>query len=141
MEVKELVKALRCSATPGGAESCAGCSYRVVDRVSDEDAAKYGFVPGAEFESCDTDRMALDAADLLEKLNAERDAAVKDISEIIGDIEEIRRGYGVDNADADNAFAYLCGNYCSNNGHRCYEESETYRCKHFKWRGLEGRNA
>lgn len=59
MEVKELVKALRCSATPGGAESCAGCSYRVVDRVSDEDAAKYGFVPGAEFESCDTDRMAL----------------------------------------------------------------------------------
>ena len=83
----------------------------------------------------------LDAADLLEKLNAERDAAVKDISEIIGDIEEIRRGYGVDNADADNAFAYLCGNYCSNNSHRCYEESETYRCKHFKWRGLEGRNA
>ena len=58
---------------------------------------------------------------------------------IIGDIEEIRRGYGVDNADADNAFADLCGNYCSNNGHRCYEESEKYRCKHFKWRGLEGR--
>ena len=72
----------------------------------------------------------------LDRVKAERDAAVKDISEVIGDIEEIRRGYGVDNADADNAFAYLCGNYCSNNGHRCYEESETYRCKHFKWRGL-----
>ena len=65
-----------------------------------------------------------------------RDAAVEDMAEMIGDIEEIRRGYGVDNADADSAFADLCGNYCANNGHCCYEESENYRCKHFKWRGM-----
>lgn len=64
-----------------------------------------------------------------------RDAAVEDMTEMIGDIEEIRRGYGVDNADADSAFANLCGNYCANNGHCCYEESENYRCKHFEWRG------
>ena len=76
----------------------------------------------------------------LEQVKRERDAAVKDMAEMIGDIEEIRRGYGVDNADADSAFADLCGNYCANNGHFCYEESENYRCKHFKWRkdGLGG---
>ena len=65
-----------------------------------------------------------------------RDAAVEDVAAIIGDVEEIRRGYGVDNADADSAFANLCGNYCANNGHCCYEESENYRCKHFEWRGM-----
>ena len=65
-----------------------------------------------------------------------RDAAVEDMTEMIGDIEEIRHGYGVDNAATDIAFASLCGNYCANNGYCCYEESENYRCKHFKWRGM-----
>ena len=123
METKELVKALRCSATPGGAESCAGCSYRVVDRVSDEDAAKYGFVPGAEFESCDTDRMALDAADLLEKLNAERDAALKDL-----------RGKC---SVCKNHTTYHRVGACKN----CYWENspEIPFRDHWQWRGLEGR--
>lgn len=131
MEVKELVKALRCSATPGGAESCAGCSYRVVDRVSDEDAAKYGFVPGAEFESCDTDRMALDAADLLEKLNAERDAAVKDI--LARDHCDVcKHNHG--DSDQCEANEYDCNGckapcMCAS----CRDESN------WQWRGLEGR--
>ena len=120
MEVKELVKALQ--------------------QYSQDLIA---FNLDAEFAyAVDQSASALESMqEELDRVKAERDAAVKDISEIIGDIEEIRRGYGVDNADADNAFADLCGNYCSNNGHRCYEESEKYRCKHFKWRGLEGRNA
>ena len=46
-----------------------------------------------------------------DRLRRERDAAVEDLNAIIGDIEEIRRGYGVDNGDADSAFADLCGNY------------------------------
>lgn len=69
----------------------------------------------------------------LEQVKHERDAAIKDLFEIIGDIEEIRRGYGVDNADE--AFAELCNGYCANAGNLCYEEGEHYRCKHFKWRG------
>lgn len=73
--------------------------------------------------------------DELDSVECERDAAIKDLFEIIGDIEEIRRGYGVDNADADDAFAGLCGGYCANVGNLCYEEGEHYRCKHFKWRG------
>lgn len=83
-----------------------------------------------------------DAATALEQLQAEndrlrkeRDAAVEDLNAIIGDIEEIRRGYGVDNGDADGAFADLCGNYCANKSHRCYVEAEKYRCNNFKWRG------
>lgn len=41
----------------------------------------------------------------LRRLQTERDAAEEDLNAIIGDIEEIRRGYGVDNGDADGAFA------------------------------------
>ena len=70
-----------------------------------------------------------------EQLTAERDAAVSDVSAILAEVEEIRRGYGVDNADADNAFANLCGNYCAKCGNNCYEEAENYRCKNYEWRG------
>ena len=71
----------------------------------------------------------------LESVRAERNAAVEDVAAIIGDVEEIRRGYGVDNADADGAFAELCETYCANNGRLCYAECEKYHCKNFKWRG------
>ena len=73
--------------------------------------------------------------DELDSVKCERDAAIKDLFKIIGDIEEIRCGYGVDNADTDEAFAELCNGYCANAGNLCYEEGEHYRCKHFKWRG------
>ena len=69
--LEEVIKALRCSATPGGSENCAGCPYLVIERVSDEDVAKCGFSPGAEFESCNTDRIALDAAGMLEAMQAD----------------------------------------------------------------------
>lgn len=72
-----------------------------------------------------------------EQLTAERDAAVSDVSDILAEVEEIRRGYGVDNADADNAFANLCGNYCAKCGNNCYEEAENYRCKNYEWRGMK----
>lgn len=52
-------------------------------------------------------------------------------------MEEIRRGYGVDNADADNAFADLCENYCAKSGNGCYKEGENYTCANFKWFGIK----
>lgn len=77
-----------------------------------------------------------DLLEELEKVKAERDAAVADVCAIIGEVEEIRRGYGVDNADADDAFAGLCESYCANYGHGCYKEgSNGYYCANFKWRG------
>lgn len=75
-------------------------------------------------------------ADLV-RVTAERDAAVADIAAILAEVEEIRRGYGVDNADADNAFADLCGNYCAKCGNNCYGEAEDYRCKNFEWCGIK----
>lgn len=83
-----------------------------------------------------------EAADALEQLQAEndrlkreRDAAVKDISDLIDEVEEIRRGYGIDDSDADKALADMCGNYCENEGDGCYIEGEKYHCENFKWRG------
>ena len=73
----------------------------------------------------------------LARVTAERDAAVSDISSALAEVEEIRRGYGVDNADADNAFANLCGNYCAKCGDNCYKEAENYRCKNYEWRGIK----
>ena len=73
----------------------------------------------------------------LARVTAERDAAVSDISSVLAEVEEIRRGYGVDNADADNAFADLCGNYCAKCGDNCYKEAENYRCKNYEWRGIK----
>lgn len=72
-----------------------------------------------------------------DRLRRERDAAEEDLNAIIGDIEKIRRGYGVDNGDADVAFADLCENYCANKGYSCYVEAEKYRCNNFKWRGAK----
>lgn len=71
----------------------------------------------------------------LEQVKRERAAAVEDVAAIIGDVEEIRRGYDVGNADADGAFAVLCETYCTNKGRSCYAECEKYHCKNFKWRG------
>ena len=72
----------------------------------------------------------------LEQVKRDKDAAIADIAAILAEVEEIRRGYGVDNADADNAFADLCRNYCAKNGNACYKEAEDYRCKNFMWRGM-----
>lgn len=73
--------------------------------------------------------------DELDSVKCERDAAIKDLSELIGDIEGTRCEYGINNADTDRAFADLCGGYCANMGKLCYEEGEYFRCKNFKWRG------
>ena len=87
-------------------------------------------------------QMCQEAADALEQLQAkndrlrrERDAAVKDISDLIDEVEEIRRGYGIDDSNADKALADMCGNYCENEGDGCYIEGEKYHCENFKWRG------
>lgn len=70
-----------------------------------------------------------------DRLRRERDAAVKDISDLIDEVEEIRRGYGIDDSDADKSLADMCGNYCENEGDGCYIEGEKYHCENFKWRG------
>lgn len=71
----------------------------------------------------------------IEIVEFQRDAAIKDLSELIGNIEETRCKYSIDNVNADNAFADLCGGYYANVDNFCYDKNEYYRCKRFKWRG------
>lgn len=69
------------------------------------------------------------------KLTRERDAAVADLTNIIGEIESVRQRYGIDNANADEALSYLCGGYCAACGKMCYKEGLAFRCDNFRWRG------
>lgn len=103
-----------------------------------EDARLEGYAKGLGEMSSENEKLRAELEQVkkcIEIVEFQRDAAIKDLSELIGDIEETRCKYGIDNADADNAFADLCGGYCANVGNLCYEEGEHYRCKHFKWRG------
>lgn len=122
---------------PKDKPNCIGCPYIHPDNGNC--TAVGGFFAAVPAEHCplipelraENEKMR----DELDSVKGERDAAIKDLFEIIGDIEEIRCGYGVDNADTDEAYAELCNGYCANAGNLCYEEGEHYRCKHFKWRG------
>lgn len=61
-----LAAALRCSAAEEVAEAhCETCPYYVVEDLSGEDAALFG----ERCVSCDVDRMALDAAAMIEELS------------------------------------------------------------------------
>lgn len=90
------------------------------------------------------DRGEIQAADTIEKLQAEleqakreRDAAIKDIDSILAKAELIRRkiGYCLD-YDSDAELASLCIDYCKNNVCKmCYEEREDGGCGNFLWRG------
>ena len=85
MEKNEIVKALRCSAQiPSNEEQCAGCPYFVLEHPSEDDVKELGLEPEWQWKGCNVDRMALDAADRIEKqerqiqtLKWERDVAVE----------------------------------------------------------------
>ena len=51
---EDIVRALRCSASTGD-KDCTGCPYRIREEFE-----------GFTWESCDCDRMAVDAAEMLE---------------------------------------------------------------------------
>ena len=67
MTAKQIVHGLRCSATYHGDPVCDGCPYLVTETVPD---SLRGLTKKDTWDSCDVDRIALDAADLIEKLVA-----------------------------------------------------------------------
>lgn len=119
MEIEKLIKHMRKEAQDYRAGRTLGRAFADAEDVLDEAALTL------EQLQAENDR-----------LRRERDAAVKDISDLIDEVEEIRRGYGIDDSDADKALADMCGNYCENEGDGCYIEGEKYHCENFKWRGL-----
>lgn len=118
MEIEKLIKHMREEAQDYRSGRTLGRAFADAEDVLDEAAT------ALEQLQAENDR-----------LNRERDAAVKDISDLIDEVEEIRRGYGIDDSDADKALADMCGNYCENEGDGCYIEGEKYHCENFKWRG------
>ena len=118
MEIEKLIKHMREEAQDYRSGRTLGRAFADVEDVLDEAAT------ALEQLQAENDR-----------LRRERDAAVKDISDLIDEVEEIRRGYGIDDSDADKALADMCGNYCENEGDGCYIEGEKYHCENFKWRG------
>lgn len=63
-----IIKALRCSATVVPNRECGKCAYFCRDEPSPEIAEQYGAVPDDFWDGCDCDKIALDAADMIEQL-------------------------------------------------------------------------
>ena len=57
--MEEIARALRCSAT-AGEKDCSGCPYREIDAE---------LLDGMKWEYCDIDRIALDAARLINRMH------------------------------------------------------------------------
>lgn len=72
MTDKEIVRTLRCTSTPGGEhEDCTGCPYYKQERLSAE--LKERLLVDT-WPSGDIDKVGLDAADRIERLEAENKA-------------------------------------------------------------------
>lgn len=67
MTAKQIVHGLRCAATYRGDPVCDGCPYLVTETVPD---SLRKLTKKNTWDICDVDRIALDAADLIEKLVA-----------------------------------------------------------------------
>lgn len=67
MNATDIIKALRCSASIVP-RSCEKCAYFYRDEPSPEIVEEYGDVPDYFWDSCDCDRIAFDAADMIEQL-------------------------------------------------------------------------
>ena len=76
--------------------------------------------------------LCMDAARAIIELADRAIVLEQQLKGVFGDIERIRAEYGIDNADADEALAELCENYCANAGKLCYLEGEDHTCKNFK---------
>lgn len=67
MNATDIIKALRCSTAVVPNRECGKCAYYYRDEPSPEMMEKYGDVPDDFWEGCDSDRIMLDAADMIER--------------------------------------------------------------------------
>lgn len=68
--LNEIIKALRCSGTPRPKYDCDNCPYRRLEKVQDGIPIEEDVIIDGEknWEGCDCEKIAIDAADLLEKI-------------------------------------------------------------------------
>lgn len=76
-DYKKLIAALRCSASVSNGRCDENCPYRTLEEMKPDFPIKADVtINGIGYwESCDCDRMILDAADAVEQLVKERDAS------------------------------------------------------------------
>lgn len=120
-DYKELITALKCSTKVREGKCDENCPYRTLEEV------KLDFPLPADvtingigyWESCDCDRMVLDAADAIEQLVKERDAAIEDLREVsLGDRGE----------------CFAC-KHRNGTGCRAYSDGVCWEC--WQWRGVK----
>ena len=68
--INEIIKALRCTSMPRPKYDCENCPYRELNEVNDDIPIKEAvIIDGKKYwEDCDVEKIAIDAADLLEKI-------------------------------------------------------------------------
>ena len=68
--IEEIIKALRCTSMPRHKYDCKNCPYRELNEVNDDIPIKEDvIIDGKKYwEGCDAEKIAIDAADLLEKI-------------------------------------------------------------------------
>lgn len=68
--INEIIKALRCTSIPRHKYDCENCPYRELNEVNDDIPIKEDtIIDGKKYwEGCDVEKIAIDAADLLEKI-------------------------------------------------------------------------
>ena len=71
-KVNDIVRALRCSSSADMPHTCEGCAYRVLEEVKEDMCVPHDVEIGRVkyWESCACNRIAMDAADALERRGA-----------------------------------------------------------------------
>ena len=150
MTTKEIVRALRCTSTPGDHTSnCEQCPYWKKEQLNGRLKEKLGT---DTWTSCDIDKVCLDAADLLERLTAENADLRKEIEWKDMVIALAQKEQAKAEAERDAAIADLkissgctsCKYHCSDTIF-CRDCTKKQNCKcmscslglpNWEWRGL-----
>ena len=150
MTTKEIVRALRCTSTPGDHTSnCEQCPYWKKEQLNGRLKEKLGT---DTWTSCDIDKVCLDAADLLERLTAEnadlrKEIEWKDMVIALAQKEQAKAEAERDAAIADlkiSSGCTFCKYHCSDTIF-CRDCNKKQNCKcmscslglpNWEWRGL-----
>ena len=150
MTDKEIMRALRCTSTPGDHTSnCEQCPYWKKEQLNGQLEEKFGT---DTYASCDIDKSGLDAADLIERLTAEnadirKEIEWKDMVVALAQKEQAKAEAERDAAIADlkiSSGCTSCKYHCSDTIF-CRDCNKKQNCKcmscslglpNWEWRGL-----
>lgn len=88
--INEIIKALRCTSAPRHKYDCENCPYRELNEVNDDIPIKEDVIIDEKkyWEYCDVEKIAIDAADLLEKIQQSVEIHINILKEQENEAEE-----------------------------------------------------